>query len=363
MMPVMGRKRQDSRLATVGSNDGLSRDPARSVQLTILWCLILATVVSAVYGRALGGPFIFDDFKSIVENQSITRMWPVVGDADQPGPLYRLHDNPVAGRPLVNFSLALNYRFGQLNPAGYRAVNIFIHILSALLLVAIVRRTLRLPHFSGRFDRSSDSLALAAASLWALHPLQTESVVYITQRTELMVALFYLATLYCCLRFWAAAAHDGRHVWLVLASVAAVAGSASKEVMVTAPLAVLLFDRTFVAGSFANAWRSSRPLYCGLALCWIVLAYLNYDNPRGPSAGFGDGLSATVWWFTQAKVLFLYLKLAVWPAPLAVHYDFALISTLAAAWPWLLMAAALVGATIFLLWRRDSAGLPLPSYC
>ena len=66
------------------------------------------------------------------------------------------------------------------------------------------RRTLHLPHFEGRFTAAADPLAFGVAILWALHPLQTEAVEYVTQRTELMMGLCYLATLYASLRYWTA---------------------------------------------------------------------------------------------------------------------------------------------------------------
>ncbi len=69
------------------------------------------------------------------------------------------------------------------------------------MLFAVVRRTLRLDRFGHRFDRAADGLALATARLWALHPLHTETVEYVTQCTELMVGLFYLLTLYGALRY------------------------------------------------------------------------------------------------------------------------------------------------------------------
>ena len=81
-------------------------------------------------------------------------------------------------------------------------MNLVLHFCTAMLLWGLVRRTLCLPYFGGRFERAAEWLALATAGLWALHPLQTEAVIYATQRTELMMALFYLATIYCSLRYW-----------------------------------------------------------------------------------------------------------------------------------------------------------------
>src|SRR4029078_10067531 len=113
-----------------------------------------------------------------------------------------------------------------------------------------VRRTLCLPYFAGRFDAAAGWLALSVSTLWALHPLQTETVIYATQRTELMMALFYLATLYWSLRYWTIdGTRSQRSLWLIAAAISCLAGMMSKEVMVSAPLIVLLYDRAFISGS------------------------------------------------------------------------------------------------------------------
>ena len=336
---------------------------------------VLALAVGLVYGRALDVPFLFDDSVGIMSNESIRSLWPLVGTESQRGPLNPPKYLPTSGRPLVNLSLALNYHFGGLNPGGYHLINVTLHFASALLLCAIVRHTLRLPYFNGRFQAVAGWLALATAALWALHPLHTESVIYTIQRTELMVALFYLATLYCSLRYWkvlplppgegrsertpavsATAMFGRRGLWLTLAVLACLAGMASKEVMVSAPLVVLLFERTFVAGSLRASLRNSWPLYAGLACGWALLLVLNANAPRDDSAGFHLGVPAYAWWFTQAKVLLMYLKLTVWPASLLIHYDLPYLDTISAAWIFVLPVELLVVTTLILLWRNHPVG-------
>src|SRR4051794_27402707 len=154
--------------------------------------VLLLVAIGAVYYHALAVPFLFDDVIGIKANESIYSLWPLIGSTNHLGPLDPVRDLPTSGRPLVNLSFALNFAVGGDNPVGYHAANVAIHFFSALLLWAIVRRVLRLPYFAGRFDSSPGWLALAMAVLWALHPLQTETVVYTTQRTELMMALCYL---------------------------------------------------------------------------------------------------------------------------------------------------------------------------
>jgi tetratricopeptide (TPR) repeat protein len=262
----------------------------------------------------------------------------------------------VAARPLVNLSLAVNYHFGQLNPRGYHVFNVAIHMLVAILLWAIVRRTLRLPSLHGRFDRAEGLIAVLVALLWAVHPLATEAVAYVTQRTELMMAMFYLATLYSSLRYWDAATPAARITWLVAAVLAALAGAASKEVIVSVPVIVLLFERTFLSRSFRDIVQRSWPLYLGLMASWVLVLALQVAAPRSDSAGFSTGLPAHVWWFTQAKVLLLYFKLVVWPWPLAIHYELPYLTTFGEAWLYLLPVALLAIATLILLWKRRAAG-------
>ena len=388
-MSKRGKKSQAVAAARAGANarpsgsDGGARFDWRFAWIA---AAVIAVAVVAVYGGALDSPFIFDDYHGIVTNESIDSLWPLVGDATNPGPLNPPPFIPTSARPLVNLSLALNYAIGGLNPTGYHVFNVVVHILCTMLLWSITRRTLRLPVFGGHFEGAADWLALAVAMLWALHPLQTEAVLYATQRTELMMALFYLATLDCSMRYWAAlalvsgegqstlplppgegrgegaasqtttSATAQRAVWLSLATLACLGGMASKEVMASAPLVVLLFERTFVAGSLPKALRHSWPLYVGLSCGWLLIIWLNVGSPHSDAAGFHLGVPAYVWWFTQAKILLMYLKLAVWPSPLLIHYELPYLRTLASAWMVLLPIAMLGFSTLWLLWRNRPTG-------
>ena len=127
--------------------------------------------------------------------------------------LFPERELPVAGRPVVNVSFAVNYAMGELNVRGYHIGNIAIHVLCAILLFAVLRRTLQLPAIPARLAERSTDLAFAVALIWAVHPLNSEVVDYITQRTESMMALFYLLTLYGSVRAAAAAGRAGGN-WL-----------------------------------------------------------------------------------------------------------------------------------------------------
>jgi protein O-mannosyl-transferase len=314
---------------------------------------LLSAAIGVVYGPGARAPFVHDDLVSVVANHSIIRLWPLVG---APGPLNPAKDLPTSGRPLVNLAMALNYHFGHYNPFGYHIFNFAVHALSATLVWALVRRVLRLDYFRGAFDLRAGWLAFGVALVWALHPLVTQSVEYVTHRSELMVGLCYLTTTYASLRYFTGAAGTARSAWLAIATLSCFAGMACKESMVTAPLIVTLIDRTFIAGSWRRAWQQSWPLYVALASSWLLLIGLNMGGPRSASAGFQSELPAHVWWLTQTEVLVIYVKLAFWPAPLLMHYELPRLETLGAAWPWALPVAAAAVATLVLLHRKSAMG-------
>lgn len=328
------------------------------VVLAVLGGMALIAAIGWVYGRVVSAPFVFDDSAGIVNNTSIRVLWPL-WDAEQPTPLHPGPNLPTSARPLVNLTLSLNYAVGQLDPRGYHLVNVALHVAAALLLWGVVWRALVLVDSARpvqRFEKVASWLGFVVALLWAVHPLQTESVAYVTQRTELMMGVCYLGTLYACLGYWSADAPARRATWLVLATLACFFGMFSKEMMASAPAVVLLFERTFLRGSFRAALRASWPLYFGLALCWIPLALAVVLGERTPSAGFGLGVSAISWWYTQAKVLTLYLRLCFWPWPLVIHYDFPLFDSWSTAWPWF-VPVALGSVTVFVLaWRKNWIG-------
>ncbi len=160
--------------------------------LAALALILLAAV--AAYHNSLAGPFIFDDASWIKDNSNIQHLWPIWPV------LFPSHATLVGGRPVVSLTLAINYALGGLNVWGYHALNLAIHVLAAWTLLGVIRRTLLLPRLRERFGSVATPLALAAVILWMVHPLQTESVTYIIQRTEALMGLLYLLTLYCFLR-------------------------------------------------------------------------------------------------------------------------------------------------------------------
>jgi tetratricopeptide (TPR) repeat protein len=311
---------------------------------------LIALGILLSYQNSFIVPFVYDDLPAIRDNPTIRHLWPPWVAFTWPA-----GDTTAGSRPLANLTLAVNYALSGLNVWSYHALNLLIHFLGSLALFGIVRRTLARPVLVERYGRDAVPLALATALLWALHPLQTESVTYVIQRVESLMGLFYLLTLYSFIR----SVESPRAVaWQACAVAACLAGVATKEVMATAPLIVFLYDRTFAAGTFRKAWAARRGFYLALAATWIPLAVLVTGtgwNRRG-SAGFNAGVSPVDYWLTQFEAVLRYLGLSIWPRPLVFEYGPFLGVHAADVAPYALVVLLLAAATVYALWRRPMLG-------
>jgi len=330
--------------------------------------LLIVAAGAAVYLNSFSGVFVFDDVVAIEENPKIRSFLP-------------LRDLMAGQRPLVNLSLAVNYAIGGLDVRGYHAFNLAVHLLAALALYGIVRRTLSGKLLGERYGRAAPGMALAVALIWVVHPLQTQSVTYVIQRAESMMGLGYLLTLYCFIR---GSDSPRRTVWYGAAVLACTMGMASKPIIVTAPLMILVYDRVFLAGSFRELLRRRWGLYGALMLTWGVLAAVglirglfNLSEVTRAGVGFGYvGVTPLEYLLTQSEVILHYLKLSLWPRSLCLDYAwpiarsteqivfsglaiFALLASVVVAFrhrPWLGFA----GAWFFIILSPSSSFVPVP---
>ncbi len=312
---------------------------------------VLAIVAACVtsYWNSTAGVFVFDDVQHIVNNAQIRTVWP---------PWISMANS---SRPVVSWSLAINYMIGGGDPWGYHAVNISIHSAAALCLFGLIRRTLLTSKRLEAWRLRSDAIALPVALLWALHPIQTQSVTYIIQRGESMMGLCYLALLYCVAR----TGHDDKgrckatFAWSLLTIALCFVGMGCKAVMVTAPIVALLFERVFFATSLSALWRRRWWVFVGMMSAWSVLWVGGVIQGLQPSAspaarvGFGN-VDVSPWHYalTQAGVVLHYLLLAFWPSSLCFDYAWPVVTSIREA----LVPASLLLAMLALVvvaWVRN----------
>jgi len=327
-----------------------SHPEVRRVRL-LAFLVILAALVA--FHNSVDGAFLLDDFDAIHNNTTIRHLWPPWSALQPP------RETSVAGRPLVNLSLAVNFAIHGLNPRGYHIVNIAIHAAAALTLFGLLRRLLQSPNLAGRFERDADFIAAMVAVLWAVHPLQTESVTYIVQRAESLCGLIYLFTLYSFARSMASP-RPAR--WQIACVIACFTGMACKEIMVTTPLLVLLVDRALYARSFREAITLRGRLYLGLAASWIILAFLLAGTPRPTSAGSALPYGPIAYLRTEAGVILHYLRLSIWPDPLILDYNWPISPSWAQAMPAFVAVVGLVVITICVWIRRPTLALPAMAF-
>ena len=261
----------------------------------------IVAVCLLCYGNSLQGAFHYDDFHSIVDNPGIRSLVnlphffvdPEMFSADAEKRMYR---------PLLLLTYALNYAWGEYEVGGYHLVNLLLHALCSLLVWGLAAQLL-----------GGGSRALFCGFLFAAHPLGSEPVNYISSRSELLMAVFFLGSCLAYSRF----TRVGGGVWYGLALGAALLALLSKSVAVVLVGVLPLCDWYFHGRSaLLQRWKYYLPLVV-FDLLYILFSRRLIDaalnTPVRP-------LSTQVW--TQAKALVYYLKLLFVPQGLNVEHQF-----------------------------------------
>jgi protein O-mannosyl-transferase len=238
-----------------------------------------------LFGASFGHPFHFDD--ALITNDS---------NVTNPGQWAHFF-NPLYLRQLTFFSFYLNHLAGGLNPAGFHLVNVALHIANAVLFYVLLRRF---------FEQW---IAIAAAAVFLVHPIQTEPVLYVYQRSILLACLFSLLGLIALV--------ERRPGWALLAFFLAFE---SKESALAVPLAVALLSGTkqLISTRYVRWVLLAVALLLGIATL-IVLAYV---NERTVGIGAAERINPLRYQLTQTRVVFTYLRLLVFPYPQSLEYEF-----------------------------------------
>ena len=301
-----------------------------------LCALLIIAAGFAAYANSFSGVFLFDDIQHIVENPYIRSLHPITQV------LFPPPGTVVAGRPLVNLTVAYNYALSGLEVWSYHLVNLLLHLAAALALFGCLRQTFLSSRLRDRFGEDALWMALSAALIWTVHPLQTQSVNYIIQRAEILAGLFTFLSLYGVIR----GIDSRRPGWWYASAVAACAcGVASKPLAAITPLMILAYDRLVLGTPPQQVWRQRAPLYLALASTWMLVGALNAFGPHmnRPVAGYQiDGGPWTGYLLSQPGVILHYLHLAAWPSPLVFDYGW----PIARSWQTIVPPAAIILALL-----------------
>lgn len=335
--------------------------PSFSVPRRLLIGLGLALACFLVYFPGLSGGFLFDDFPNIVTN---ARLQVTSWDAAAFWQAAHAYTPGMYGRPLATLGFALDFSLGGKDAGVFKIHSLLVHCLTTLLVFGLVRRLLALPHAGGAWPAWA---APAMAAVWALHPLQVSTVLYVVQRMEMLATLFVVLALLAYLK-GRLAQRDGRPggAWLALAALCVAVGMLSKESAILMPLFALALEATLLR--FEAAHASTRRFLVAAYAGGVVLGMAGFifyllPGQLAPEAYAYRDFSLAERLLTQLRVLPMYLGQILLPLPdgMPFYYDnypkstgwFSPPSTIAGG----VLLLALLGAAVWLRHRTPLVSL------
>jgi protein O-mannosyl-transferase len=313
-------------------------------QLNIfIFFVALAGILFLIYANGLNTPFQSDDERHVYGT-------PQIAHVDH----YTNLSN-IGYRHINGLSFALNYQWGQENPFGYHLANILIHICTTFLIFFITRLTIARGTSWG--EDAALKIALITTLLFGLHPIQTETVTYISGRPGGLAGFFYFFSL---LLFILASLKDcpiPRIVLYLLSLISFFMAVLSKESAITLPLMIIIYDLCFMKGADWSSFRSRLIFY----FCYPALAgaaFIFSPNAFNAIEGFFHKTNFT-FGLVQLDLLKHPLKLFLFPINLNFEYDF----LAQVSWPSLLASIAIVLLCIFLAFKKFYIKSSVLTFC
>lgn len=280
--------------------------------------LVILIIGAIAYSNTFSVPFQWDDLTYIVENPIIKQLHYFIEPSDAKG--LQFYDHFVQ-RYVTYLSFAFNYVIHGYNVTGYHFVNLAVHLINALLVYLLFSLTFRTPLLKASAIKDGAELAaLFAAILFVSHPLQTMAVTYIYQRLASLVTLFYLLSLVSYLKSRMSRKAVQRILFYGVSFLSAVVAMKSKENAFTLPLVIVLFEFFFFTGEKKKRALQLIPFVFALL---IIPLSLTGEEGSGHAGIHTDNktLSREVYFFTQFRVLVMYVRLLFLPVRQSVLHD------------------------------------------
>lgn len=272
-------------------------DRGHSSLIALAFCLVL---VAVCYTNSITNAFILDDILIVAANERIHSIQPIKFLFQ---PYWTDQEHAGIYRPLTIFSFSIEYSVWKGWAPGFRLFNLLLHALNGWLVFLLAQGLL-----------SSNLAAWGAAAIYVAHPVQTEAVVSIVGRSELLAATFFFAA-------WLAF-RRGRTGWACAAYCFAVL---AKESAITFP-AIAVLDMTLSEGSVRKTLKSWRR-FAGLAMVGIAYLGLRFYVLGGLGIPASGQYVRGAWtlserWLTSGRVFIEYLRLLFAPVQVTGDYDF-----------------------------------------
>lgn len=278
----------------------------------ILFYLIVAVVSFFVYYNSLNNDFVFDDESVVQNNTSIQTLSniPKFFTAEE-------GFHKVIGRyyrPVVSSLYAADYALWGLKPFGFHLTNVIIHVIASLLLLMILLKLF------GDFKYGLLS-ALIGALIFAVHPIHTEAVTWISGRTDSLTTLFFFLAFLFYIKY---SEEGNKKSFLIIAVIAYFAGLLSKEMIVTTPILMFLYDYFFKKREIEWFKKNAIPyvVFISTTVVFLLIRYLVLKDVVDRATYmyfYGKDTSTAV--FTMFKTIPVYFRLMIFPLNLLYHYN------------------------------------------
>lgn len=320
----------------------------------LLLYVILALVAFAVYANSLSYEFVFDDDSVVQGDESLTKLSNI--------PKYFTGEqgfHKVIGRyyrPVVSASYNIDYALWGLKPFGFHLTNVLIHVINTLLFFRLL-----LLMFTGSRSKFKVYSIFIGAVLFAVHPIHTEAVAWVSGRTDSLSCTFFFASFIFYFKYSSNESVKNLSLALVFYFIALL----SKEMAITLPVVIILYDLVVNRLSIKDMFKQKQKVYFAFILLSVLYLILRWavlrDVPQRSSYFYFYGKDFATAFFTMLQTVPYYFKLAVFPSGMLYHYSGYLPYVSSISEITVIFAVAfllVIGFIIFYLYKK----LPVVSY-
>ena len=294
------------------------------------YCLLISLLGVLFFSNHLNNPFQFDSVAYIVNNANLKNPETLLS--------FEFWKKEFLARGLLRISLALNAYLDDFRPFGYHIFNLAFHILNALLLFFVLEKSLRRFGMEavGWVSKRIRSVSFFSAVFFLCHPIQTESVIYIMSRSEVIASTFYLAgfLLFQQLLERSSTSHLQYGLYFLSIFLIALVGFSVKQIVATLPAIMILYylcscpDHS-PALQFLKKWRwAITGIIAGVAGFLFYKLLTDETFLIGPSRP-EEMVGRAKYMLSQPSVIvFYYLKMLLFPMNLNIDPDIAVVTSL-----------------------------------
>lgn len=350
-----------------------ARAEARWWHNKYLHLALILCVGGVIYAGIMSAPFVYDDFTFILLNPAIDNFRYITDTSNLKELLLNedVYKNIVL-RPVGYFTFAMNRYLDGFDVFGYHLFNVFVHLASALLVYLITRLTLstqivKVENNAEPPPGITSLMPLFGALLFVSHPLQTQSVTYITQRFTSLAAFFFLLSLALYIKSGLSQARMPRYSYYAGALIVACTAMKTKEIAFTLPAIIVVYEWLFFNNKLKLRFVKLVPFVLTMLIIPLTVMKLNalFSHTQVAAAGKLNlvnyaGISKWDYLFSQFSVIVTYIRLLLLPINqkldyfIPVHSSFFQFQVVG---PFTLIAT-IIGCGVYLLQRSKTAAEP-----